>query len=132
MRRRWRSSCRTLALGALALFGPLSLGTAHAADALLRTAPPATIALGDEEPGDDGGEDPPGATDRVVKIGPQAVVIVDEVGNVRMWEADPSQQAPACRSALACWGGALLIFAGFAIATYEDVTTNTEGAIGDR
>ena len=106
-------------------------GRALALCALLFTAAPATIARGDE-PGHDGGPDPPGATDRVVKIGPQAVVIVDELGNVRMWEDDPSQQAPACRSALACWGGALQVFAGFAIATYEDVTTNTEGAIGDR
>ena len=112
--RRWRRWCRALALCALVL-----------------TAAPATIARGDE-PADDGGEDPPGATDRVVKIGPQAVVIVDEHGSVRMWDDDPSQQARACKSALACWGGALQIFAGFAIATYEDFTTSTEGAIGER
>ena len=112
--RRWRRWCGALALCALVL-----------------TAAPATIGRADE-PVDDGGEDSPGATDRVVKIGPQAVVIVDEFGGVRMWEDDPSQQAPACRSALACWGGALQIFAGFSIAAYEDVTTNTEGAIGDR
>ena len=79
--RRWRRWCRALALCALVL-----------------TAAPATIARGDE-PADDGGEDPPGATDRVVKIGPQAVVIVDELGNVRMWDDDPSQQALACKSA---------------------------------
>jgi len=112
--RRWRRWGRALALGAL-----------------MFTAAAATTARGDEPPDDDG-EDPPGATDRVVKIGPQAVVIVDEHGNVRMWEDDPSQQAPACRSKAACWAGALQIFAGFGIATYEDVTTNTEGAIGDR
>jgi hypothetical protein len=113
--RRGRRWCRALALCALLL-----------------TAAPATIALGDERSGDAGGQDPPRATDRVVKIGPQAVVIVDELGNVRMWEDDPSRQAPACRSSLACWGGALQIFTGFAIASYEDVTTNTEGMIGDR
>ena len=112
--RRWRRWWRALAVGTLLL-----------------TVSPATISRADEA-FDDRGADPPGATDRVVKIGPQAVVIVDELGGVRMWEDDPSQQAPACRSALACWGGALQIFAGFAIATYEDVTTNTEGAIGDR
>ena len=113
--RRWRRWCR-----ALALF------------ALLLTAGPATIARAEEQPADDGGEDPPTATDRVVKIGPQAVVIVDEHGGVRMWDDDPSQQAPACKSALACWGGTLQIFAGFAIATYEDFTTSTEGAGGGR
>jgi len=111
--RRWRRWWRALALCALVLM-----------------AAPATIARADEPPDD--GEDPPGATDRVVKIGPQAVVIVDEFGGVRMWDDDPSQQAPACKNALACWGGALQIFAGFAIASYEDVTTNTEGAIGNR
>ena len=110
--RRWRRWCRALALCALVL-----------------TAAPATIARGDE-PGRDLGDDPPGATDRVVKIGPQAVVIVDERGDVRMWDDDPSQQARACKSALACWGGALQIFAGFAIATYEDWTTSTEGGVG--
>jgi hypothetical protein len=112
--RRWRQWCRALALCAT-----------------LFTAAPATIARADEAV-DDRGPDPPGATDRVVKIGPQAVVIVDELGDVRMWDDDPSQEAPACRSALACWGGALQIFTGFTIATYEDVTTNTEGWIGDR
>jgi hypothetical protein len=114
MTRRWRRWWRALALCTLAL-----------------TAAPATIARGDE-PAVDGGQDPPGATDRVVKIGPQAVVIVDEHGNVRMWDDDPSQQARACKSAAACWGGALQIFAGFGIATYEDWTTSTGGAIGDR
>jgi hypothetical protein len=112
--RRWRWWCRVLALCALVF-----------------TAAPATIALGDE-PGDAHGQGSPGPTDRVVKIGPQAVVIVDEFGNVRMWDDDPSQQALACKSAAACWGGALQIFAGFAIATYEDFTTGTEGSIGER
>jgi hypothetical protein len=110
--RRWRRCWRALALCVLVL-----------------AAAPATIARG-ADPADDGGEDPPGSTDRVVKIGPQAVVIVDERGNVRMWEDDPSQQARACNSALSCWGGALQIFAGFAIATYEDFTTSTEGGAG--
>lgn len=112
--RRWRRWCRALVLCALVF-----------------TAAPATIARVDEPPADDGGQDPPGATERVVKIGPQAVVIVDEHGNVRMWDDDPSQQAVACKSAAACWGGALQIFAGFAIATYEDWTTSTDSAIGD-
>ena len=112
--RRWRKWYRALALCALVL-----------------TAAPTLVARGDE-PANGGAVDPPGATDRVVKIGPQAVVIVDEFGNVRMWEDDPSQQAPACRSAAACWGGALQIFAGLGIATYEDWTTSTEGAIGGR
>lgn len=111
--RRWPRWCRALALCALVL-----------------ASAPATRARADE-PAADGGEDPPGATDRVVKIGPQAVVIVDEFGGVRMWDDDPSQQAPACKNALACWGGALQIFAGFAIATYEDFTTSTDSAIGD-
>ena len=104
-------------------------GRALALCALMFTVAPATIARGDE-PGRAGGDDPPGATDRVVKIGPQAVVIVDEHGNVRMWDDDPSLQQRACKSAAACWGSTLQIFAGFAIATYEDWTTSTEGGVG--
>jgi len=78
----------------------------------------------------DGSPEPPGEHEHVRKIGPQAVVIVNDQGRVRMYD-DPSQQALACKSAAACWGGALQIFAGFAIATYEDWTTSTDSAIGE-
>jgi hypothetical protein len=75
----------------------------------------------------DGDDEPPAETDRVVKIGPQAVVIVDELGDARMYD-DPSQQAPDCRATADCWGMALQLFAGFAVLTYEDITTSTDGS----
>jgi hypothetical protein len=96
------------------LFHALVVGAA-----LLATTPAITArAEGDPEP--------PGETERVVKIGPQAVVIIDESGNARMYD-DPSQQAPACTSTADCWGKALGILGGFGILTYEDFTTSTEG-----
>ena len=93
---------------------------ALAACALL--ALPATFARAD------GSDEPPAGNERVIKIGPQMVVIEDEHGNVRMYD-DPSQQAPACKSNADCWGKSLNIFAAFGILTYEDWTTNTEGGV---
>ena len=80
MRRRWRSCCRTLALGALALFVPLLLATrvAQAADA----------------------EDPPGQL-HVIQIGSQ-VVAVDPVGNAVLYDYPPGE-APDCEGLEACW-----------------------------
>ena len=106
MLERWRTMCRALALGA----------------ALLSSAPAAT-ALAEGDPA------PPDETDRVVKIGPQAVVIVDESGNARMYD-DPSQQALACKNRADCWGKALSIFGVFGLSTYEDVTRGVEGSGG--
>jgi hypothetical protein len=103
---RWRRFSRALVVGA----------------ALLASAPSITARTARA----DGDPEPPDATDRVVKIGPQAVVIVDESGKARMYD-DPAEQAPACKSTLDCWGKALGILSGFAILTYEDWTTNTEG-----
>jgi hypothetical protein len=54
----------------------------------------------------DGSPQPPGEHEHVRKIGPQAVVIVDDQGRARMYD-DPSQQAPACKTTAACWGQAL-------------------------
>jgi hypothetical protein len=74
----------------------------------------------------DGSDQPPGAGERVVKIGPQAVVIVDDQGHARMYD-DPAQQARACKSTADCWGKALGVFGFFFGATYEDVTSGVEG-----
>jgi hypothetical protein len=41
---------------------------------------------------------PPGPHERIVKIGPQAVVIENDRGEVRMYD-DPSQDVHACKSA---------------------------------
>jgi hypothetical protein len=51
----------------------------------------------------DGSDEPPGEGQRVVKIGPQAVVIVDEAGNAIMYD-DPTQQVDDCPQGVrGCW-----------------------------
>jgi len=61
------------------------------------------------------------------KIGPQAVVIVDEHGNARMYD-DPAEEARACKSPLQCWGGALGAFLFFGAATYEEFTSANDAS----
>jgi len=79
MRRRWRSCCHAVAVGALALFVALSPAVAGAAD----------------------GEGPPGQL-QVIQIGSQ-VVAVDAVGNAVLYDY-PQDQAPDCEGLEACWG----------------------------
>ena len=102
--RRWRMWTRRLAFGVLGL-------------TLL--APVASRA--------DGSDDPPRAHERVVKIGPQAVVIVNERGGVRMYD-DPSQDERACKSRASCWGRALNMLGLFGLMTYLDLTEGVEGS----
>ena len=77
----------------------------------------------------DGSDRPPRATERVVKIGPQATVIVNERGDVRMYD-DPAERAPDCKSPADCWGKAFGVFGFFFASTYEELTTNFEGGSG--
>ena len=75
----------------------------------------------------DGSDEPPRGHERVVKIGPQAVVIEnDRTGEVRMYD-DPSQDYRACKSRASCWGNALTMLSWFGLMTYEDLTTGVEG-----
>jgi hypothetical protein len=74
--------------------------------------------------GNDAAEIPRGA--RVIKIGPQAVVIQDAKGHVRMYD-DPSQQARPCKSKLSCMGPALQVLSVFGVLVYEELTTAVEG-----
>jgi hypothetical protein len=39
---------------------------------------------------------------------------------------DPSQQAPACKSAAACWGKALGMMSMFGVMVYEDLTSSVD------
>ena len=102
--RRWRRWARVLALGAGALV------------ALLSTAVHGERATG---------QIPRGG--RVIKIGPQAVVVEDANGNVSMYD-DPSQQAVPCKSMVSCLGPALQIMGVFGVMVYEDLTDSIEGA----
>ncbi len=103
--RRWARRCgsraRALALAALALL------------AVLMAVPSQARA--------DGSSEPPGDTERVITIGPQAVVIQNERGQLRMYD-DPSQQIPSCKSALACLGGVLAAYGIVAYVAYDNFT----------
>jgi hypothetical protein len=102
--RRWRRWARVVALGAGALV------------ALLSTA------VHGEQAKD---QIPRGA--RVIKIGPQAVVLEDANGHVSMYD-DPSQQAVPCNSLLSCMGPVLQTMGVFGVMVYEDLTHGVEGA----
>jgi len=69
----------------------------------------------------DGDPEPPQNGEHMRKIGPQAVVIVNEQGKPRMYD-DPAEQARACKSTASCWGKALGALGLLGIMTYEDLT----------
>jgi hypothetical protein len=102
--RRLREWARVLALGAGALVALFSTA--------VQGKPQATVQI------------PRGG--RVIKIGPQAVVVEDANGNVSMYD-DPSQQAIPCRSTVSCLGPALQIMSVFGVMVYEDLTDSIEG-----
>lgn len=67
----------------------------------------------------------PDEHERVVKLGPQAVVIVNDQGQARMYD-DPSEESRACKSKGACLGQALGALSLFGLMTYEDLTRNID------
>jgi hypothetical protein len=77
----------------------------------------------------DGSDQPPGPTEHVVKIGPQATVIVNQHGDARMYD-DPSQDAPVCKKNRNCMNSALGIFSFFILATYLELTDGVETGSG--
>ena len=69
----------------------------------------------------DGSAEPPGDTERVIVIGPQAVVIQNQRGQLRMYD-DPAQRAPACGSSLSCLGQVLGAYGVAAYLTIDSLT----------
>jgi hypothetical protein len=102
--RRWRRWSRVLALPVLGLLALRPMGVRA-----------------------DGSHEAPGPGERIHKIGPQATVIVNDRGDVRMYD-DPTEQALACKSRADCWGKALNALGVFGILTYEDLTDGIEGS----
>ena len=100
--RQWRRWAQVLALTALGLTALRPLGARA-----------------------DGSPEPPDEHEQVRKIGPQAVVIVDDQGRARMYD-DPSQQARSCKNAAACWGQALGMMSMFGVMVYEDLTSSVD------
>jgi len=102
--RRWRRWAGTAAVAALGLAGLHAMGARA-----------------------DGTDRPPAAGEHVHRIGPQAVVIVNDRGDVRMYD-DPGQQELACKSRADCWGKALNAMGLFGLMTYEELTSSVEGS----
>jgi len=92
--RQWRRWARALALAAV---GALMLTSAR-----VRA---------------DGSAEPPEEHEHVVKIGPQAVVIVNQRGVPRMYD-DPAQQESACKTNIGCIGRALGVLTGLGVVAY--------------
>jgi len=69
----------------------------------------------------DGSDEPPAETDRVITLGPQAVVVRNQRGELRMYD-DPTQQAPGCGSSLACLGQVLGVYGVAAYMTLDNLT----------
>jgi hypothetical protein len=69
----------------------------------------------------DGSDEPPGDTERVITIGPQAVVIQNERGQLRMYD-DPAQKVPTCGSSVRCLGQALGAYGLTAFLAFDNLT----------
>ncbi len=68
----------------------------------------------------DGSDEPPGDTDRVITLGPQAVVVRNQRGQLRMYD-DPAQKAPGCGSSLSCLGQVLGVYGVAAYLTVDNL-----------
>lgn len=69
----------------------------------------------------DGSDQPPDSKDRVITIGPQAVVVQNPHGQLRMYD-DPAQRAPGCGSSLSCLGQVLGVYGVAAYLTLDNLT----------
>ena len=69
----------------------------------------------------DGTDQPPGDTDRVIVLGPQAVVIQNQRGQLRMYD-DPAQRVPTCGSSISCLGQVLSVYGIAAYLTLDNLT----------
>jgi hypothetical protein len=66
-----------------------------------------TVAHADD--GTNGNQD-----NRLIRIGPQVTLIESDDGKLRMYEDDPSQQAPKCETG-GCWMNWIEMVAGVAV-----------------
>jgi len=70
--------------------------------------------------------DPSNGGDRLVRIGPQVTLIEGDDGKLRMYEDDPSQQAPECESPLGCWMNWVQMVAGVAVIAPRNITDGAQ------
>lgn len=68
----------------------------------------------------DGTDEPPGEADRVITLGPQAVVVQNPRGQLRMYD-DPAQRPPGCGSSLSCLGQVLDVYGVAAYLTLDNL-----------
>jgi hypothetical protein len=65
--------------------------------------------------------EPPADTVRVITLGPQAVVVQNQRGQLRMYD-DPAQRVPGCGSSLSCLGQVLGVYGVAAYLTLDNLT----------
>ena len=73
---------------------------------------------------DDGSEG--NQDDRAIRIGPQVTLVESDDGKLRMWDDDPSQEAPKCASQLGCWMNWVQMVAGVAVIAPRNITDGAE------
>jgi hypothetical protein len=88
---------------------------------VLALAVVALLLIAPREARADGSDQPPADTDRVITLGPQAVVVQNRRGELRMYD-DPAQRAPGCGSSLACLGVVLGVYGVAAYLTLDNLT----------
>ena len=87
------------------------------ATAALMAVPVAANADG----GADGNQD-----ERLIRIGPQVTLIESDDGKLRMYEDDPSQEAPECESPVGCWFNWVQLVAGVAVIAPRNITDGAQ------
>ncbi len=64
----------------------------------------------------------------MIRIGPQVTLVESDDGKLRMWDDDPSQEAPRCESRLGCWFNWVELVAGVAVIAPRNITDGAETA----
>jgi hypothetical protein len=63
---------------------------------------------------------------RLIRIGPQVTLVESDDGKLRMYDDDPSQDAPKCESPVGCWFNWVELVAGVAIIAPRNITDGAD------
>ena len=64
--------------------------------------------------------------DRLIRIGPQVTLMKSDDGKLRMYDDDPSQEAPRCESPVGCWFNWVQLVAGVAVIAPRNITDGAQ------
>jgi hypothetical protein len=81
-------------------------------------APPIGAHADDEANGDQ--------DNRLIRIGPQVTLMKSDDGKLRMYDDDPSQEAPRCESPVGCWFNWVQLVAGVAVIAPRNITDGAQ------